>query len=312
MKLVITGALGHIGSSLIRNLGGMAWDEVVLIDNLATQRYCSLFNLPENVPFRFVEADVLSERMEPLLGGADVVIHLAAITNAAGSFDREKEVEEVNYRGTERVARICAKQQAKLINLSTTSVYGSQEEVVDERCDQLNPQSPYADSKLRAERLLTELGRDEGLRFVTLRFGTIFGTSIGMRFHTAINKFVWQACLNLPLTVWRTALHQRRPYLDLADGVRALRFVMETDRFDDEIYNVVTLNATVAEVIEVIGRALEREIAIELVDARIMNQLSYNVLAKKFEALGFEVRGDLASAVRDTVTLLRAVSTRPI
>jgi len=95
MKLVITGALGHIGSSLIRNLGGMAWDEVVLIDNLATQRYCSLFNLPENVPFRFVEADVLSDRMEPLLSGADVVIHLAAITNAAGSFDREKEVEEV-------------------------------------------------------------------------------------------------------------------------------------------------------------------------------------------------------------------------
>jgi nucleoside-diphosphate-sugar epimerase len=311
MKLVITGALGHIGSSLIRNLGGMAWDEVLLIDNLATQRYCSLFGLPEDVPFRFVEADVLSDQMEPLLNGAGVVIHLAAITNAAGSFDREKEVEEVNYRGTERIARICARQHAKLINLSTTSVYGSQEEVVDETCDQLNPQSPYADSKLRAERLLTELGRDDGLRFVTLRFGTIFGTSIGMRFHTAINKFVWQACLNLPLTVWRTALHQRRPYLDLADGVRALRFVMQTDRFDNEVYNVVTLNATVAEVIEVIGRALEREIGIELVDARIMNQLSYNVLAKKFEALGFEVRGDLAAAVRDTVTLLRAVSTRP-
>ena len=35
MKLVITGALGHIGSSLIRNLGGMTWDEVMLIDNLA-------------------------------------------------------------------------------------------------------------------------------------------------------------------------------------------------------------------------------------------------------------------------------------
>jgi nucleoside-diphosphate-sugar epimerase len=311
MKLVITGALGHIGSSLIRNLDGMAWDEVVLIDNLATQRYCSLFGLPEDIPFRFVEADVLSDRMEPLLGGADVVIHLAAITNAAGSFDREKEVEEVNYRGTERVARICARQHTKLINLSTTSVYGSQEEVVDETCDQLNPQSPYADSKLRAERLLTELGRDEGLRFVTLRFGTIFGTSIGMRFHTAINKFVWQACLNLPLTVWRTALHQRRPYLDLADGVRALRFVMETDRFDNEIYNVVTLNATVAEVIEVIERALGREIAIELVDARIMNQLSYNVLAKKFEAIGFEGHGDLAAAVHDTVALLQAVSTRP-
>jgi len=193
MKLVITGALGHIGSSLIRNLGGMTWDEVMLIDNLATQRYCSLFGLPEDVPFRFVEADVLSDRMNPLLEGADIVVHLAAITNAAASFEQQREVEEVNYRGTERVARICAQQRAKLINLSTTSVYGSQEAVVDETCDQLNPQSPYADSKLRAERLLTDLGRDEGLRFVTLRFGTIFVTSSGMRFHTAINEFVSQA-----------------------------------------------------------------------------------------------------------------------
>ena len=47
MKIVVTGALGHIGSRLIRELPTIFPDaNIVLIDNLSTQRYCSLFNLP--------------------------------------------------------------------------------------------------------------------------------------------------------------------------------------------------------------------------------------------------------------------------
>jgi nucleoside-diphosphate-sugar epimerase len=306
MKLLITGALGHIGSRLIRSLEGLPLTEVVLLDDLSTQRYCSLFDLPANVPFRFVEGDVLSDDVAVLFDGADVVIHLAAITNAAGSFDRQQEVEQVNLVGTERVARHCIRTGAKLLFLSTTSVYGTQESLVAEDCraDELRPQSPYADSKLRAERLLQRLA-DEGLRYVTLRFGTIFGTSPGMRFHTAINKFVWQACIGVPITVWRTALHQKRPYLDLEDAMRALRFVIDGDRFDNEIYNVLTLNATVREIVDAIERGLGRGVEIDFVDSAIMNQLSYEVAREKFERLGFEFHGDLTRSLAETIALLR-------
>src|SRR5262249_21123127 len=166
---------------------------------------------------RFHEAEVLGADLDELFGGADVVVHLAAITNAEASFDRQTEVERVNLHGTERVARACIRAGAGLVFLSTTSVYGTQDGVVDETCppEELRPQSAYAESKLRAERLIAELTRD-GLRAVTFRFGTIVGPSPGMRFHTAVNKFCWQAVVGEPLSVWRTALHQRRPYLDLS------------------------------------------------------------------------------------------------
>jgi nucleoside-diphosphate-sugar epimerase len=307
MKLLITGALGHIGSRLIRSLEGLPLTEVVLLDDLSTQRYCSLFDLPANVPFRFVEGDVLSDSVAALFDGADVVIHLAAITNAAGSFDRQQEVEQVNLVGTERVARHCIRTGAKLLFLSTTSVYGTQESLVAEDCraDELRPQSPYADSKLRAEQLLQRLATDEGLRYVTLRFGTIFGASPGMRFHTAINKFVWQACMGMPITVWRTALDQKRPYLDLEDAIRALRFVIDADRFDNEIYNVLTLNATVREIVDAIERELGRGVEIDFVDSAIMNQLSYEVAREKFERLGFAFQGDLTRSLAETIALLR-------
>lgn len=305
MKLLVTGALGHIGSRFIHDLKPGELSDVVLVDNFATQRYCSLFNLPAGVPFRLVEADVCTADLDKLFAGMDAVIHLAAITDATRSFENEAQVEQVNFVGSERVAQACVKAGCRLIFPSSTSVYGVQEGEVDEDCpvDQLKPQSPYADNKLKAERLLAELGSSSNLRFVTFRCGTIYGVSPGMRFHTAVNKFAWQACLGEPVTVWRAALHQRRPYLDIGDAVRAFRFILQRDLFDGRIYNVLTENLTVAEVLDAL-REFVPDVKVRFVDSAIMNQLSYTVRNDRFRALGFEFKGRLHAAMHETVTLL--------
>jgi nucleoside-diphosphate-sugar epimerase len=307
MRVVVTGALGHIGSRLIRALpASFPGSEIVLVDDLSTQRYPSLFDLPDAGRYRFVEADVLAADLDALLIGADAVVHLAAITNAEASFEKQEEVERVNFHGTELVARACIRARAGLIFLSTTSVYGTQGDVVDESCsiEELKPQSPYAASKLRAEQLIERLGAD-GLRWVTFRFGTIVGASPGMRFHTAVNKFCWQAVLGQPLTVWRTALHQRRPYLDLVDGVRAIEFVLRRG-LDGRLYNVLTANASVADIVDMI-REVVPDVAVTEVDSPVMNQLSYEVDDRRFRSQGFVVTGDLRRAIADTVTHLRGV-----
>ncbi len=305
-KILITGALGHIGSKLIHEIKPNDFGGVILFDNLSTQRYCSLFNLPDNVPFQFIEGDVLQENLEKYFEGVDIVIHLAAITNAAGSFEIQDQVEKVNYEGTKKVAEACQKFGCKLIFLSSTSVYGTQDVLVDEDCskEELKPQSPYAESKLKSEELLKKMSTETGLKYVVFRFGTIFGTSIGMRFHTAVNKFVWQACMGIPLTVWSTALNQKRPYLDIADATRALRFVIEKNIFDNNIYNVLTTNATVSEIVEIIRSDIP-DVSVKLVDERIMNQLSYEVSCEKFKKLGFKFGGDLRKGIKDTIRLLK-------
>jgi UDP-glucose 4-epimerase len=307
MKIVVTGALGHIGSRLIRNLPDRFPDaEIVMLDDLSTQRYCSLFNLPPQGRYRFLEADVLSADLDPIFSDADVVVHMAAITNAAGSFRNKEQVEQVNFFGTERVAQACIRTGAPLIFLSTTSVYGTQAEVVDEDCshDELKPQSPYAESKLNAERMLQSLEQKHGLRFVICRFGTIFGVSVGMRFHTAINKFCWQAVMGQPITVWRTALHQYRPYLDLTDAVEALTLIMLKELYDGRVYNVVTTNTSVNAITEIISQFVP-DVSIQYIDTEIMNQLSYHVANQRFLDAGFEYRGELAHGIRKTVELLK-------
>src|SRR5437762_260512 len=125
MKIAVTGCLGHIGSRLIHDLRANHFSDVLLVDDLSTQRYPSLFALPGDVPFRFVQADVCSDDLVTLFRGIDAVIHLAALTDAAGTVDMADEVHRVNFHGTERVARACIQNGARLLFPSTTSVYGS-------------------------------------------------------------------------------------------------------------------------------------------------------------------------------------------
>ncbi len=312
MRIVITGALGHIGSRLIHSLRPGDFEEVILFDNLSTQRYCSLFDLPTAVPFRFVEGDVRSAALDTLLDGAAIVVHLAAVTHAAASLSDE--IEGVNFGGTVRIAEACARAGCKLLFLSSTSVYGVRDGTVDENCPVTDrrPQSPYAVSKLRAEQMLQTMSVNCGLRHFVGRCGTIYDTSAGMPFHTAVNKFCWQASLGQPLSVWRTAMDQVRPYLDLDDAVRAIRFVIRRDLFDDSVYNVLTQNATVREVIDLI-REVIHDVQVEYVDSPVMSPLSLSVSAERFRSQGFEFRGNLRSGIRRTLALLSGLrQTQPI
>jgi len=313
MKIVIAGALGHIGSSVIRAFPQtFPGAQIIMIDNMMTQRYASLFNLPPHGNYRFIEDDVLQLALEPIFENANVVLQFAAITDAANSFHNSEALEHNNFNATARIAEACINTEVPLLHMSSTSVYGTQKAVVNEDCseEELQPQSPYAETKLKEERLLQTLGRDSGLRFIVCRCGTIAGTSPGMRFHTAVNRFCWQAVMGQALTVWRTALHQRRPYLALDDAVRAFGFIIKRDLFDGRVFNVLTDNLTVHDIIESIQEHIA-DIDIRYVDTEIMNQLSYDVSNTRFSSLGFEFCGSIAQAIADTISLIRSAGNAP-
>jgi UDP-glucose 4-epimerase len=309
MKIVVTGALGHIGSALIRALPDhFAGVEIVMIDNMATLRYPSLFNLPRHGRYSFVEADVRDADLRPLFEDAHAAVHLAATTDAAGSVNNPAATETNNYNATAKVAAACADTGTRLIHLSSTSVYGTQAETVSEDCptEDLKPQSPYAESKLKEEKLLRAL-HNSGLQAIVCRFGTIFGASPGMRFHTAVNKFCWQAVMRQPLTIWRTAFDQKRPYLELGDAVHAITHILERDLFDGTVYNILTLNATVRDLVEAIRKLLP-DLSLSFVDSPIMNQLSYEVSAQRFINRGFSFTGNLQRGIGETVALLETAN----
>ncbi len=167
-----------------------------------------------------------------------------------------------------------------------------------------NPKVLMLQQKLKEEKLITNLSKDKALKAIHCRFGTIYGVSPGMRFHTAVNKFCWQASMGQPITVWNTAYDQKRPYLDLLDASRAIIHIIENNIFDGRIYNVLTQNHTVRHVIDII-REFVPSLEVQFVDTKIMNQLSYNVLCDRFKSKGFIFSGDLKRGIKETILLLK-------
>jgi nucleoside-diphosphate-sugar epimerase len=309
MHILVTGGLGHIGSQLIRDLPRAMpqVSAITLLDNLSTQRYVSLFNLPRSVRYTLIEGDVCDpDRAAQAARGVDAVVHLAAITNAEGSFDDPDRVWAVNHGGTATLVAACrAAGVRQFIFPSTTSVYGPVGGLAVEDCpeDELRPQSPYARSKRAAEREVLEATQRGEIAGVVLRLGTIFGPSPGMRFHTAVNTFIYSAVVGKPLRVWSEAVGLVRPYLDLRDGVNALAFALQRPDMAGQIYNLVTLNAALDRILDEVRRNAP-DVQIEYTPSRLLNQVSYNVDDSKVRKLGFAYVGDLCEGVRATFELL--------
>ena len=71
-----------------------------------------------------------------------------------------------------------------------------------------------------------------------------------MRFHTAVNQFCLNAALGKHISVYKTALHQYRPYLSLKDAYKTFKYAIENDLFENDIYNVLSENCTVNQILK--------------------------------------------------------------
>lgn len=304
MNLLITGCSGHIGSYLINNIFKIKKiKKCFIVDNFNSTQINSLFNSKKKNNLKFYNLDISKKNSLHKFKKIDYVIHLASLTNAAGSFDKKKEMYVNNINCMRNIINFCKIKKAKLIHISSTSVYGKQTSLVDENCEKkyLKPQSPYADIKLIEEEMLKK--NTKYLKYVTFRFGTISGVSKGMRFHTAVNKFCLNAAINEPITVYKTALNQYRPYLSLRDAYKVFKYTIEKDLFKNDIYNALSENCTVNQILQKI-RKYKKKIKTKFVFSEIMNQLSYHVDKKKLNNEGLYLRSKIETDIKNTLQLL--------
>ena len=297
MNLLITGGMGHIGSKLINKLSSLdKIKKIIIIDNFSSERYISFINLKNRKKIIFFDEDLVQFNINKIKNKIDCIVHLASSTNAEKSFSNKKKVLDNNVECTNKILSL-GKKNTKIIFASSTSVYGSQYKIINSKNNQLNisPQSPYAESKILCENLIKK--RSEN--YCIMRFGTIFGMSDGMRFHTAINKFCYQAAMDKKITIWRKFYNKKRPYLDLDDCVRSIIFCIFNNKIKNETLDIVTINLKVVDIIREIEKL--KKIKKSFVDTKILNQLSYEVHSDKLKSLKFKFNGNLFSSISKIV-----------
>ena len=303
MKLLITGACGHIGSYIVEHVHKInKIKEVLLIDNFNAHRYHTLFNLNKKINFKFYNLDLSKSNLDKFKK-VDYVIHCASLTNAQGSFSIKKEMYRNNINCMKNIINYCKIYKAKLIHISSTSVYGKQVKIVNEDDESLlKPQSPYAEIKLIEEKMLKK--NNKKIKYITFRFGTIAGVSKGMRFHTAINKFCLNSSLNEEIQIYKTAYHQYRPYLSVKDAFKVFQFCISNNSFENQIYNALSGNYKVSQIIRMIKK-YKKNVKLKFVKTKIMNQLSYQVDNKKLKKLGLKLNSKIEMDIKETLSLFR-------
>jgi len=169
MRVVVTGATGNVGTSVLAALGRDP--EVTEIVGLA-RRVPESLALPK---VRWQQADVTETALAPLFEGADAVVHLAWAIQPSHD---EEAMERVNVLGSQRVFGAAAQAGVgALVYASSVGTYspGPKDEQVDESwpVDGI-PSSAYSRHKARVERLLDDLSAGSRMRVVRLRPGLIF------------------------------------------------------------------------------------------------------------------------------------------
>ena len=227
MNLLITGNMGYIGPSVVRQLR-MSHPESTLIGydmGYFASQLTRADLLPECYLDRQYFADVRNFP-EELLKDVDAIVYLAAISNDPMGNRYEAVTHDINYRSAVDLAvKAKASGARSFVFASSCSTYGFAEERAMTESSPLNPLTAYAKSKVYTEKELEHLAGGD-FRITSLRFSTACGMSERLRLDLVLNDFVAAAVASGKITILSDGTPWR-PLIHIKDMARAIDWGIE-------------------------------------------------------------------------------------
>jgi len=312
--LLVTGGAGFIGSHLVDSLLADGY-RVTVLDNFDSfyGRPAKERNIEEHrrhANWRLVEGDIRHlAGVANELRDADfsAIVHLAAKAGVRPSIADPLSYQEVNVAGTQNLLEFARERGIKqFVFGSSSSVYGVNPRVPWREADSvLKPISPYASTKVSGELLGHVYSHLFGIRFIALRFFTVYGPR--QRPDLAIHKFARLMQAGTPIPVFGDGT-TRRDYTYIDDIVSGLRRAIEYDR---SMYEVVNLGNNQTIMLREMITGLEAALGISANIERLPDQpgdvpQTWADLEKARDLLGYEPRTSFPVGVRRFVEWMQA------
>lgn len=258
MKVFITGGCGFIGSNLVEHHLNKG-DEVQVVDDLSTGTLENIDAFQNNPRFKFHEANLDNwDQLDKVVSWADRVYHMSAVIGIFKVLAEPIRTITSNIAGCERICHAAAKLKSppRIVIASSSSVYGqTHTEAVSETSPLLlaavhHPLYGYAVSKIADEALATAYYTKLNLPITSIRIFNTIGPRQTPSYGMVVPRFVRQACLGEPLTVFGDG-KQSRSFCDVRDVVVAFDLVGSTTASIGQIVNVgndreITINELAA------------------------------------------------------------------
>ena len=271
MKYLVTGGAGFIGSHLVDMLLSKS-HEVVVIDNFNDYYDVSIKkrNIEQHLKnsrytlYRANIEDVTNLEQIFQKHSFDVVIHLAGQAGVRHSIDHPSEHIKANVLGTMNVLECMHKYHVpKIIFASSSSVYGNCTAGKFSENLETNPISPYAVTKLAAEKLCYTYHHLYNIQTIILRFFTVYGPR--QRPDLAIHKFTRLILEEKPIQIYGS-LDMKRDYTYVSDITRGIEKSLDYNETGFEIINLGEGNSiTLKEMIQTIEQTLNKKAILEQV-----------------------------------------------
>jgi nucleoside-diphosphate-sugar epimerase len=306
-KVLVTGGAGFVGSSLVRALLERG-DRVRVLDNFSTGMRANLAELAEDV--ELVEGDLRSyERVHAAVRGVELVFHQGALPSVPRSVQDPLTTTAVNVEGTLNVL-LAARDEGvrRVVNASSSSVYGNGGRLPRTEDQYPDPISPYAVAKLAAERFCTSFSRVYPIETVSLRYFNVFGPrqDPNSQYAAVVPRFIAAIAEGRPVTIEGDG-EQSRDFTFVENVVRANLLAADAGNVSGAILNVGTGGSeTVNALADTIGRVLDRPVEKLFEPEREADvRQSWADITAARERLGYEPRVSLEDGLRRTIDSLR-------
>lgn len=260
-KVLVTGCAGFIGSNLVEELLVKGHD-VAGIDDLSTGR---LENM-EGMDFEFSRGSINDRGLLlKILKDADFVLHQAAIPSVPRSIANPIETNHANVDGTLNLL-VCARDSGvrRVVFASSSSVYGSIEQLPVKESAPAFPISPYALSKYAGEEYCRLFNDIFGLETTSLRYFNVFGPrqNPDSQYSAVIPKFIKSMLSGKKPTIYGDG-EQTRDFSHIENAVRANMLALKAGKKScGRAYNIacgerINLNQLVEQINSVLGISIK-------------------------------------------------------
>lgn len=305
---LVTGGAGFIGSHLVEQLLTEGW-QVTVVDNFdsfydITFKERNIRTQLSQPNYRLVRADIrdLPAIRTALAEEYQVVIHLAAKAGVRPSIQDPVTCQQVNVQGTQNILELAKERGIKqFIFASSSSVYGLNPDVPwREDNHMLLPVSPYAATKIAGELIGHVYSNLYGIRFIALRFFTVFGPR--QRPDLAIHKFARLMLEGKPLPVYGDGL-TCRDYTYIDDIVQGIRAAIKYNKTNYEVFNLGNnCTVTLSDLIQALEEALGVEARLQRLPEQPGDvQRTYACIEKANRLLGYEPKTDITTGLKSFV-----------
>jgi dTDP-glucose 4,6-dehydratase len=270
-RVLVTGAGGFIGSHLVELLVSEGCKVRAFVRYNSGNRWGMLEQLQAAVmnEVEVVTGDLRDgETVERAIAGCARVFHLGALIAIPYSYLSPDDVVATNVLGTQNVLNACRKNSSleRLIHTSTSEVYGTAQYTPIDEAHPLQAQSPYAASKIAADKVVESYHLSYGLPAVTIRPFNAFGPRQSARaiIPTILTQVLAGGSLKLG------TLETRRDFTFVQDTARAFWLASEAEGVEGLVLNVGTgKDVTIRELLDIIFAQLDRCVDVQLDENRV-------------------------------------------